>query len=270
MINIDTRKLQTALELLGYDTRGIDGIFGIGTRTAVMQFQRDNKLVVDGIVGSITINKLNQLLDNPVAETKSKYYKKGNVSIIETHMNNVDMKIVGNTLVRGKVYGVNANFFNTGKPALPESCWGIATSNGKPIGGNSMLVSYSPSVKRGTIIGYRDGTVGIEIINNINEIRKPHIWAVSGHSVFPSFIPSQITRDINYRTAHTYIGFKGSTVYMFVKPSHMISEIIPFVKSMKLDGCIVVDGGGSSQLRHPSGSFASSRKINSAMILKEV
>ena len=40
----DRRRIQTALSVLGHDPRGIDGIFGPGTRAAVAQWQRANGL----------------------------------------------------------------------------------------------------------------------------------------------------------------------------------------------------------------------------------
>jgi hypothetical protein len=44
-------ELQRKLTSLGYDTKGVDGIFGSNTEQAVRQFQRDHHLTVDGIVG---------------------------------------------------------------------------------------------------------------------------------------------------------------------------------------------------------------------------
>lgn len=46
--------LQTALARKGYAPGPIDGIFGVGTRAAVVAFQRANGLVPDGIVGPLT------------------------------------------------------------------------------------------------------------------------------------------------------------------------------------------------------------------------
>ena len=53
--------LQQCLFKLGYNlgAAGVDGIFGQKTNDAVRQFQRDNGLVVDGIVGPLTWNKIN-------------------------------------------------------------------------------------------------------------------------------------------------------------------------------------------------------------------
>ncbi|WP_304362821.1 L,D-transpeptidase family protein [Bacillus toyonensis] len=46
--------LQLELTSLGYNTKGIDGIFGYNTAQAVRRFQKNHYLVVDGIVGSAT------------------------------------------------------------------------------------------------------------------------------------------------------------------------------------------------------------------------
>lgn len=53
-----TKLLQEQLAKLGYDTNGVDGIFGNGTRNAVVQFQATNGLLADGIVGPKTWSKL--------------------------------------------------------------------------------------------------------------------------------------------------------------------------------------------------------------------
>lgn len=53
-----TRLLQEKLVSLGYNTNGIDGIFGSGTRSAVISFQRDNGLAQDGIMGTQSWNCL--------------------------------------------------------------------------------------------------------------------------------------------------------------------------------------------------------------------
>ena len=53
-----TKLLQEKLVSLGYNTNGIDGIFGLGTKNAVMSFQKANNIVADGIVGKNTWRKL--------------------------------------------------------------------------------------------------------------------------------------------------------------------------------------------------------------------
>ena len=53
-----TELLQERLVDFGYNPNGIDGIFGNGTRNAVVQFQSTNRLIADGIVGPKTWSKL--------------------------------------------------------------------------------------------------------------------------------------------------------------------------------------------------------------------
>jgi len=51
-------KLQTKLKEKNYYTSTVDGIYGPLTRNAVLQFQRDNRLLVDGIAGPQTLSAL--------------------------------------------------------------------------------------------------------------------------------------------------------------------------------------------------------------------
>ena len=50
--------IQRKLSELGYYFAGIDGIYGKTTENAVLQFQKDNGLIIDGISGSETLNAL--------------------------------------------------------------------------------------------------------------------------------------------------------------------------------------------------------------------
>ena len=57
------RRAQKRLTLGGYDTGGVDGIFGASTETAVKKFQKDLGLTQDGIVGPETWDKIDSLGD---------------------------------------------------------------------------------------------------------------------------------------------------------------------------------------------------------------
>jgi peptidoglycan hydrolase-like protein with peptidoglycan-binding domain len=57
------RRAQKRLTLGGWDTGGVDGIFGSSTETAVKRFQHDQGLTQDGIVGPRTWDKIDSLGD---------------------------------------------------------------------------------------------------------------------------------------------------------------------------------------------------------------
>lgn len=54
----EVKSIQTILKNKGYYQASIDGIFGEKTKAAVINFQRDNNLVQDGIAGSKTLKAL--------------------------------------------------------------------------------------------------------------------------------------------------------------------------------------------------------------------
>ena len=56
--------VQTLLAQAGYTFGSIDGYFGDSTKDAVERFQRDAKLYIDGIVGSITLAKIKKCAEN--------------------------------------------------------------------------------------------------------------------------------------------------------------------------------------------------------------
>lgn len=59
---IEVKQLQEKLNTLKYNCGTPDGIFGSKTELALILFQKDNKLNFDGILGEITLNKINELL----------------------------------------------------------------------------------------------------------------------------------------------------------------------------------------------------------------
>lgn len=58
------KNLQRDLTSLGYDTYGIDGIFGANTYNAVVNFQKAKGITVDGLVGPVTKSLLEESINN--------------------------------------------------------------------------------------------------------------------------------------------------------------------------------------------------------------
>jgi N-acetylmuramoyl-L-alanine amidase len=54
----EVREVQRRLKLWGYYKGSIDGVFGAGTRSAVVAFQKKNGLTADGVVGKSTYKAL--------------------------------------------------------------------------------------------------------------------------------------------------------------------------------------------------------------------
>lgn len=62
----EVKKLQQDLISLGYSfgSYGADGSYGSATETTVKQFQKDNKLAVDGVSGPATQSKIQELISS--------------------------------------------------------------------------------------------------------------------------------------------------------------------------------------------------------------
>lgn len=78
------KELQQKLISLGYScgSYGADGSFGQGTYNALIKFQKDNNLTVDGLAGKSTFNKLNELIN----KKNSNINKNNNKSEVKNKM----------------------------------------------------------------------------------------------------------------------------------------------------------------------------------------
>lgn len=103
-------KIQQTLSNKGYFKHDVTGYFGSITKNAVMNFQKDQKISVDGIVGPVTRSKLytdNYTQDDLYwlsrivhAEAEGESYQ-GKVAVANTILNRVKHKEYPNT-----IYGV--------------------------------------------------------------------------------------------------------------------------------------------------------------------
>lgn len=209
-----------------------------------------------------------------IPNKKSLYIEKGNAQIIKTRPDNIEIKVLGDTLHGAGAWGVNGVLYDTNTAPVedPESCVFIAMNEGKALSNNAQFNGWN-GPPRATLIYHNNNKMGFRQLQNINPIRDITNWAVGGYMVKPymDFANEKIPGSVNYQTAHTYIGVDADeNIYLIVRPNHMIRDIVPLLDELDIIGAVVLDGGGSSQLNHPDGHFRSTRRINTAILLKEV
>lgn len=194
------------------------------------------------------------------------YFTTNGLKIIKTTAEKIYIQqLGGKTLRQVGAYGINGTFFDTEKPELAESTWGIAVNNGKPIGPNADKNHWDKSIKRATMI-YGDGRVTVEYANNLSDIKRDKIdWAIGGVGLYPAYDPKyeQVPKDILRHTTHTGIAFKGKDIYLIVSEPCSMAVFKNKVKSLGIDGAIALDGGGSTQMFYKNNfGVHTSRKLN--------
>ena len=128
------KKLQQALNELGYGnsgTTGLDGIFGDKTLAAVKKFQKDMKIVVDGIVGPETKKKF-----------KVKGYASGTHSLKKSGIVNLDE--IGDELILRAQNG-RLSYLEKGSGVVPADLTSNLMEWGK-LDPTSMLEQNKPSI----------------------------------------------------------------------------------------------------------------------------
>lgn len=98
------KRVQQELVARGYNTNGVDGLFGSGTTKAVKAFQADNKLTADGIIGKGTLK---------VLQNRQGSYVKYDASANKAYFENVYAKAVYACAYVLKQIGVSNVTYNT-------------------------------------------------------------------------------------------------------------------------------------------------------------
>lgn len=228
----------------------------------------------------IDLDKDSTAVDLRVGESKgdtvnkSRYESKLGLHMIITSPDNIYQQIIGGkTLREVGAYGINGTFFDTKKPASPDSCWQIAINNGKFLGKNSHVNSYNKNVRRGTFY-IANNKCGVLRVNNADELPGGITFAVGGMMLLPLYDPKaeRVMADILRATNHTAIGYKGDEVYLITtKDRCTMYTLYQRLYVLKLDGAVALDGGGSTQMFYEGNrGNHTSRKLNSMIGIKEV
>lgn len=204
--------------------------------------------------------------DSEFGEKNQDYFATNGLKIIKTTADKIYIQqLGGKTLRQVGAYGINGTFFDTAKPELPESTWGIAVNKGIPIGPNADKNHWNKSIKRATMI-YGDGRITVEYANNLSDIKRDKIdWAIGGVGLYPAYDPKyeQVPKDILRYTTHTGIAFKGKEIYLIVSEPCSMAVFRDKVKALGIDGAIALDGGGSTQMFYKNNfGIHTSRKLN--------
>ena len=182
----DVKQLQNALISLRYDPKGADGIFGVGCETAIKLFQKNNNLVVDGLVGSSTISKINQALNGnvvapPVNVPKTpineyRVIKKFNsdVHIYETKAGSKLTVELGKRMTLETVSSIAKSIIASGKsPKALINCGFVDYSGNKDHLGmliTNGLYYFPPHNAQIDFMYYKNGTTEIKNLHGYNAI----------------------------------------------------------------------------------------------------
>lgn len=120
----EVKNIQTVLKKLGYYTGSIDGIYGSGTKNAVLRFQRDCGLTQDGICGPVTLLYLG--LGGNTSSSSGGKYSSSDVALLA--------KVIS-AEARGEPYegqvAVGAVVLNrVAHPSFPNSVSGVVYQSG--------------------------------------------------------------------------------------------------------------------------------------------
>ncbi len=169
--------LQADLTKLGYNTHGIDGIFGPNTLNAVVSFQRANNLPSYGLVGSITWGALNSDLRAGGSQTQ---INRGNVSPTGSAIAGLALKYQGYRYAYGGA-----------SPVAGFDCSGFTQWVYSQFGLNLPRTSYA-QWDAGTHVVYSDLSPGDLVFFTIDGVFAAHVGIYLGNGEFiSSATPSQ-------------------------------------------------------------------------------
>lgn len=274
----DVKTLQSALVKLGYNTKGVDGIFGVGTQKAVRLFQSNNKLLVDGIVGPQTIRVLNANLYNiteanvPMKKIYSKMrYYSSNVHVVtlnsKEYFVDIDLgrrwklervsDIIKNKMASNAkiVAGTNAGFFNFN--ASSEHL-GLFIDEG--------LYYSQPSQNFIDFLYYKTGEVAIKNLHGydkgvLSKLQAETYWSIgTSYSLIQNGAINLENADrfdhSKYRHPRTLLGWKKDGTFLLVvvdgRSSMNLgvtaSQSAYIMQSLGAYQAVNLDGGGSSTM----------------------
>jgi 3D (Asp-Asp-Asp) domain-containing protein len=139
----DVQMVQKSLLEKGFYVGEIDGIFGNGTLTAIIEFQRSSGLVADGVVGKETLLCLGR--SGSAEGNPSRYSRSLNMSAsaYSAYDDGNSNRTYGGNLVRKGIVAVDPNVIPLGaRLFIPGYGYAIADDVGSAIKGNKIDLAF--------------------------------------------------------------------------------------------------------------------------------
>ena len=182
----NVKAVQNALKSAGYFTSSVDGVWGKKTMCAVMAFQSDNKLTVDGVVGNSTLKSLGITLGSGSSSSSGGNVSSGNIS--SSDLNLLARCVYGEA--RGEPYNgqvaVAAVVLNRVKSSkFPNTVSGVIYQKGAFTAVDDGQINLTPNdsayqAARDALNGW-DPTGGCLYYYNPATATSSWIWSLSVH-----------------------------------------------------------------------------------------
>jgi len=229
----DVKRLQENLNTLGYNTGKPDGIFGNGTKNAVIAFQKAKGLTADGIVGSGTQNAITRALNEKNAAANSNILKVGSkgakVAQLQNNLNSLGYNAgkpdgeFGNGTKNAvvsfqKTYGLSAD--GVAGKATQDAIAITISRKSKGILSKGQVSNDVKSLQNdlktlGYLAGIADGAFGVGTESAVKAFQQKHNLSVDG--LVGSNTRAQIAAAVNAKTQPKdngvlKLGSKGNNV----------------------------------------------------------
>ena len=182
--------------------------------------------------------------------------------MIRAQADQIDVVFLGQTL--GSYNGINGTFFDTPSPADRSRVYGVA------VGSEGVIGAGVPWVAPRATILYDGERIRFDFVADIRPRAAGLKWAISGGNLLPvDLAREKFQADVARRTAHTALMTKGAEVYLVVKDNSVLADFTRYAKDHGMDHAIFLDGGGSTQLNWYGKGIKSTRRISTAVIVKE-
>ncbi|AFK85431.1 MULTISPECIES: peptidoglycan-binding protein [Thermoanaerobacterium] len=208
------KQTQQILNKLGYNTGGVDGVFGKNTDAAIRNFQKSHGLTADGIVGPKTLAALRQAADNTSLSSSNgsvnKTYITYNSSGTKNVINNSKIDVLAGDLSRNTSTTVYKTYDKNGKTQT-TSFFSVVKNFGEGLG---KAVEDTAKGVANVVTHPKEVVKGIEYAvshpaETVNAIKNETVKTYNEFKNGDANTKAKILGDITGEVALSVIGTKG-------------------------------------------------------------